>query len=144
MLLNQKLYQFCTILLVYMQSSSKKTFLQKFFKVKILFEQINKGCQNPCLNGGVLVIRPSASIVQVCICQKNFIGKTCETRIDSLSATDKLRYGCELRPCFIGSTCEDRPDGNFVCHCAAVSILLRLIKTKFICIDVILNSIIIL
>ncbi len=70
------------------------------------------------------MIRPAASLVQVCICQKNFIGKSCEVRIDTLSATDKLKYGCELRPCFIGSTCEDRPDGTFVCHCATVNILI--------------------
>ena len=69
------------------------------------------------------MIRPAPSITQVCICQKNFIGKTCELRIDTLSPSDKLKYGCELRPCFIGSTCEDRPDGTFVCHCAAVILI---------------------
>ncbi|RMZ99091.1 Neurogenic locus Notch [Brachionus plicatilis] len=36
----------------------------------------------------------------------------------TLRPEEKLKYGCELRPCWIGSTCEDR-DGSFVCHCSA-------------------------
>ena len=93
----------------------KKT---SFWK-KVLFILNIIECQNPCLNGGVLVSRPAASVDQVCICQKSFIGKTCETKLDSLSTQDKRKYGCELRPCWIGSTCEDR-DGSFICHCSAV------------------------
>ena len=56
----------------------------------------------------------------LCKCFAGYKGKNCEKRIDSLSSEEKLQYGCELRPCWIGSTCEDRPDGTFICHCAAV------------------------
>ena len=82
--------------------------------------QQKKDCQIPCLNGGVLTIRPADNINQVCICNKNYIGARCEIRLDSLRNDEKQKYGCALRPCWIGSTCEDR-DGSFVCHCSAVN-----------------------
>lgn len=54
----------------------------------------------------------------MCLCNKNFIGARCEINLLFLSAADRLRFGCELRPCWIGATCEDRPNG-FMCHCSA-------------------------
>lgn len=102
-------------------------FLYTHQKVKLKKNQSKKkylilDCQtNYCLNGGVLVSRPAATLDQVCICNKNFVGPRCERRLDSLTVEEKQKYGCELRPCWIGSTCEDR-DGSFICHCSAVNI----------------------
>jgi len=78
------------------------------------------------------VVRPAPSLLEICICQKDFIGRKCEFRIESLSVADKLKYGCELSPCYAGSVCEDRPFGNFVCHCVAVNMkfLISLILLK--------------
>ena len=87
--------------------------------IKIILKNFKESQGLVCLNGGVLANSPANGIPQICICNKNYIGDTCEKRVDSLTEIQKRSYGCALRPCWIGATCEDTQNG-FVCHCAAV------------------------
>ena len=73
-----------------------------------------------CLNGGVGTSNPVPGINQVCLCNKNFIGYTCNNEIAKLTSDQKTALGCSLKPCRIGSTCEDLPSGGFKCHCLPV------------------------
>lgn len=66
--------------------------------------------------------QPAPSLKSLCVCQVNYIGDTCQTLVGSLTAAQRLTYGCQLSPCLSGSTCEDKADGSYVCHCASVSI----------------------